>query len=88
MEIGDYITYALNQQEIAIDYIREIKDKILSLSTFPERYPILNNNESMHKDIRCISYKNYYIFYKVNSKGKIVTIIRIGYNRRNWNEIM
>ena len=33
-------------------------------------------------------YKNYYVFYKVLYAENTVIILRVGYNRRNWSDIL
>lgn len=38
-------------------------------------------------EIRCMPYKNAYIIYEVAENGKMVIVIRIGYYRRDWEEI-
>ena len=32
--------------------------------------------------------KNYYVFYEIEETMNTVIVLRIGYNRRNWKEIL
>lgn len=37
--------------------------------------------------IRCMPYKNYYIFYEIDELNLSVNVLRVGYNKRNWEKL-
>ena len=82
--IGDYITYTLLEADTSKRLIKGLRSSISNLSTFPYRYPIFDEN----RNIRCMPYKNYNIFYSINETRKTVSIHAVGYNRRNWVHIL
>ena len=88
IDIGDYITYTLCEPEIALNFIKNIRKEIQTLSEFPERQPYIEDEVLATQGIRCLPYKNYYIFYEVEQTAQRVIILRIGYNRRNWKDIL
>lgn len=88
INIGDYITYTLLEPDISRNFIKGLKTSISHLKFFPQKFPLVQDDILKDQDIRCMPYKNYYIFYKILENNRIVIILRIGYNRRNWNEIL
>ena len=82
--IGDYITYVLLEPDTSRRLIRALRSSISNLSTFPYRYPLFDQI----RNIRCMSYKNYNIFYCIDENLKTVSIQAIGYNKRNWIHIL
>lgn len=86
--IGDYITYTLFEPEIALNLIKGIRQQINKLSELPIRQSFIDDVVLASQGIRCLPYKNYYIFYQIEELTKTVFVLRIGYNRRNWKEIL
>lgn len=82
--IGDYITYTLLEPDISKRFMKELRNSISNLCTFPYRYPLFDQN----KNIRCMPYKNYNVFYSIDDSLKKVSIHAIGYNKRNWIHIL
>jgi len=88
INIGDYITYTLLEPRIALNLVKEIRESIYKLRVFPFRQTLVNDEVLAEQGIRCLPYKNYYIFYIVEADRDDVLIIRIGYNKRNWKQIL
>ena len=88
INIGDYITYTLLEPGISRNFIKGLKTSISHLKFFPQKFPLVQDDILKDQGIRCMPYQNYYIFYKILENNRIVIILRIGYNRRNWNEIL
>jgi toxin ParE1/3/4 len=88
IDIGDYITYTLCEPEIALNFIKSIRKEIEKLSHFPERQPFIEDEVLAKQGIRFLPYKNYFIFYEVDKLAYRVIILRIGYNRRNWKDVL
>lgn len=88
IDIGDYITYTLLESKAALDLIKGIRKEIIGLSKLPNRQALVGDVVLASQGIRCLLYKNYYIFYEVDETSKTVFVVRIGYNRRSWKEIL
>ena len=84
-ETVSYIQNVLFQPESAKRIYRAIKDQINSLSTMPERYAVIAE-EPM--GLRKVKAENYLIFYIVNEKEKIVSVVRVLYDRREWHNLI
>ena len=85
-DIFQYITYELSEPNISRQFIQNLKKSIFQLQFFSYKFPFIQDLES--KEIRCMSHKKYYIFYKVVDDLHMVIIIRVGYMRRNWRHIL
>lgn len=88
VDIGDYITYTLLEPETAKKFVLGLRKTINSLKEYPNRYPYVNDKTLADQGVRCIPYKNYFIFYEVMENMQTVIVLRIGYSRRNWKEIL
>lgn len=88
LDIGDYVTYTLLEPEIARNLVKGLRQAIATLHMMPNRYAIIDDPALASQHIRCMPYKNYYIFYEVIDAMDIVVILRVGYNRRNWKDIL
>ena len=88
IEIGDYIIYTLLEPDTSRNLIKGLKNSISQLKIFPYKFPLVQDNILQSQGIRCMSYKNYYIFYIVVEMRQVVIVLRIGYNRRNWKDIL
>ena len=85
-----YILYKNNLKEpdIANKYAKMLKDEIKTLSYFPQRNAIIDNNIIKELKSRKIVIKNYIVFYRINEENNIVNIERILYGASNWiNEL-
>lgn len=87
-DIGDYIAYTLLEPETAKRIIRGIRKKVYSLKTFPARGAELVDKVLREQGIKCLTYKNHHIFYQIIEESKTVIILRIGYNKRDWKNIL
>lgn len=88
VDIGDYITYTLLEPNTARDFIIGLRKTIIELNEFPERYSLVDDDVLASQGIRCMPYKNHYIFYEIVEGLKTVIVLRVGHNRRNWKEIL
>ena len=87
-DIGDYIANILLAPDTAENLISSLLQKISFLKIFPNIYPVIDSYTELNKKIHCMPYKNYYVFYKVLYAENTVIILRVGYNRRNWSDIL
>jgi toxin ParE1/3/4 len=88
IDIGDYITYTLLEPDTALNLVKGLRLSISSLKSFPKRYALVDDIVLKSQGIRCLPYKNYFAFYIVIDEMNMVVILRVGYFRRNWKEIL
>lgn len=65
IDIGDYITYTLLEPNTSRNFIKGLRDSISQLRLFPYKFPLVQDVVLQNQGIRCMPYKNYYIFYEV-----------------------
>lgn len=87
-DIGDYIAFILLQPHISKNFIKGLKNSISHLKLFPYKFPLVQDDYLQSRGIRCMPFKNFYIFYKVIEDVPTVVILRVGYNKRNWKNIL
>lgn len=88
IDIGDYITYTLLVPDTSSNFIKDLRNSISQLKFFPYKFPLVQDDILQSQGIRCMPYKNYYIFYEVIETIQVVIVLRIGYNKRNWKDIL
>ncbi len=54
----------------------------------PERYAVVAEEPYTTMGVRKVKVENYLIFYIVNEKEKIVSILRVLYYRREWQNLI
>ncbi|HMA60558.1 MAG TPA: type II toxin-antitoxin system RelE/ParE family toxin [Halanaerobiales bacterium] len=87
-EIGRYIAKELLEQDKAVDVVDKIANNIYKLEEMPFRNAIVDDDKLASQGIRKFIVDNYIVFYNVNEENKVITIIRILYNRRDWLNIL
>lgn len=60
-------------------------DKILE---FPYGIPVYDSVKVLKNEYRCFKVKNYLVFYIINEKKKIITIMRVLYKKMNFIKIL
>ena len=86
IDIGDYIAFTRAEPDISKRFIKDLKNSISQLRNFPYKFPIIQDEILQRKNIRCMPYKEQYVFYQVIESQQTVIIMRIGYRRRNWTD--
>ena len=87
-DIFKYICNRLHEPEIAGRIYRSLKKDILSLDTMPFRFALIDEEPYKSMGVRCISVENYTAFYVADETAKTVHILRVLYNRRDWQNIL
>ncbi|MCD8048216.1 MAG: type II toxin-antitoxin system RelE/ParE family toxin [Clostridia bacterium] len=87
-DAADYIRNTLMNPSAAYSLLTEAKDKIGSISDFPQRNRIVDEPILFSWGIRFIIVKNYLAFYTVSEKQQTVYVVRFLYARRNWMRIL
>lgn len=88
ISILKYITEILKAPLAAKNLLVEIEDQTKLLKTNPFSYALVFDEYLYSKGIRSILVKNYNIFYIVKEEEQIVSILRILYARRDWNQLL
>jgi toxin ParE1/3/4 len=88
VDIGDYVGYTLMEPETAYGFVKGLRKSIMTLKEMPHRYGKIVDEVLSSQGIHCMPYKNYYVFYEIIEMRNLVIVLRIGYNRRNWREIL
>ena len=83
-----YISDVLKAPEAAKHLLNEVEEQTKILKTAPLSYALVFDEYLYSKGIRSFLVKNYLIFYVVNEKEKIVSIIRFLYARRDWTNLL
>ncbi len=83
-EIWQYI--ALDSIKTATKFINKIERAIFSLESFPERNPLIPENEILKIDYRQLVYKNYRIIYRISEN--VVYVLRILHGYRLFDLAM
>lgn len=78
INIDYYITYQLNEPNIAEKMISNINKKILLLKDFPHIGRKFDNQK------RVLIHKNYLILYKIQENENLISIVRVLYARKNY----
>lgn len=79
-----YISKTLREPKTARAMSKRFQEAIMSLSSMPERFPLVNDDYLASFGIRITSVGNYLIFYVVNHEEHRVEISRVLYGKRNW----
>ena len=83
-----YISETLLEPAVAKRIYLSIKEQILSLSSMPLRYALIDEEPYRSMGIRKIPVENYIAFYIVDESHKTVHVFRILYNRREWHNLI
>ncbi|GKX28077.1 translation repressor RelE [Vallitalea longa] len=88
MEILEYVSITLLDDEAAKKLVENMEIAIQSLADMPKRNALLKDKELSLKGIRRIIVGNYIIFYICSDKDLLVSVIRVLYNKREWENII
>lgn len=87
-DIFFYITETLKEPQSARHTYGSIKREILALAAMPERHPIVEDEPYASLGIRKLFVENYIVFYIADEDSYTVHILRVLYNRREWQGIL
>ncbi|MDD2235281.1 MAG: type II toxin-antitoxin system RelE/ParE family toxin [Desulfitobacteriaceae bacterium] len=83
-----YITDTLKESAAARRIYASIKEQILGLSQMPLRHSVVQDQLYAERGVRKLLVENYIAFYIVNEEKYKVHVLRILYNRREWQNIL
>lgn len=82
---GDYIAYKLKNPTAALNTVKGIRAQIASLSDFPERNELDEDEVLARLGIRKDYYRNYKIYYIINADTiYIVRILHMLVDSKSW----
>ena len=79
----EYITYELQEPQIAVKLVRQITKEILSLDQMPMRYRLYDEEPWQSQGLRYFLVKNYLIFYYPDESKNTVYAARVIYAGRD-----
>jgi len=85
---ADYIEFVLLNPQAADNLLDEAESQIGELSSFPEKFSIVDDPVLKSWGIRFTLVKNYMAFYTVSEEEKRVYIVRFLYGKRDWVTIL
>ena len=87
-DILDYISNTLKEPAAAQRIYTAIKAEILTLAFMPERNRIVDDEPYAAIGVRRLFVENYVVFYVVDKGRSCVHVLRVLYNRREWQSIL
>ena len=88
LDIEYYIHVHLCNPQAAERVANGIVSKVRGLENFPEEHSLVNDDLLSGIGLRMTWFDNYNIFYYYDELADIVHIIRILYNRQDWQDIL
>ena len=86
--IYTYIADTLKEPQTARKVFLSIKHEVMTLSTLPERHQVVNESPYSELGVRKLLVHNYIVFYVSDREDRKVSVLRILYNRREWQQIL
>ena len=83
-----YITETLKEPVAAKRIYFSIKEKISNLDHMPQRHPTVRDETLANRGVRWMPAENYSVFYVINESERKVKVLRILYNRRDWQNLL
>ena len=87
-DIEYYIFFELENPQASDRIVDGIVAAINSLRTFPTGYPLVRDILLKNLGVRMTYFENYNIFYTYNEMEDTIYVIRILYNRADWQNIL
>ena len=87
-EIYAYLNDILCDHKSAVWTYEGLKQAVLSLETMPMRRPLVSDEEFASKGIRSLRSGRYLIFYVVAEEPRVVLVVRVLHERREWKTIL
>ena len=88
LKIRRYISNILKEPKAAKRIYDSIKAEILTLDKSPKRYPVIDEAPYASLGVRRLLVENYIAFYLVNEQKGKVQVLRVLYNRREWQGLL
>jgi len=86
--IARYIADELLEPAIAKKLVGKIKEAVMSLAKLPARHSMVTDERLSAQGIRKLLVENYIVFYVTSERDGAVTVLRILYGRRDWEQLI
>lgn len=83
-----YIEFVLKNPKAADDLLDEAELKINALSSFPGKFPLVDDPLLSSWGIRYTQVKKYLAFYVISEEEQKVIVVRFLYEKSNWGFIL
>ena len=83
-----YIFRVLGNPPAAKDFYNHVFKHLENLCSYPECFPLIENEFVKREDIRKIPIDNYVLYYTYDKEKSIISVLRIVYARRDIDEIL
>jgi|SRR3712207_4772464 len=83
-----HITFNLLSSQNAREQIHRIQKSIQSLSEFPRRYRLMEDEPWKSRGLRIMACDNFLIFYLIREEKDEVLVSRVLYGKRNIKEVL
>ena len=87
-DIYSHIARDLNEPMTAANYHKAIVDALTTLCSFPMRHKLIDDEPYHTQGVRMLRIKSFTAFYIVDDDKKSVSVIRVIYSRRDWQNIL
>ena len=87
-EIFQYISYTLQAPGTAEKMLDLLEKEILSLSSFPNRIPLTQDEPWHSQGVHKMVVKNYLVYFWVDENTQTVHIIAVVYGRRDQKQLL
>ncbi len=87
-DIVRYIASQLSAPVPALNMMELLEEAMLGLSEMPQRCPLVADERLSQMGYRKLPVKNYFVFFSIDEKNKVVDVERILYGRRDWLRIL
>lgn len=85
---SDHIEFVLKNPKAADALLDEAELKITALSSFPGKFPLVDDPLLSSWGIRFTQVKNYLAFYVISEEEQNVIVVRFLYGKSNWGFIL
>ncbi len=85
---AQYIAKELKEPAAAKKLVSKIREAVMSLSEMPSRHALITDERLALLGIRKLPVENYIVFYVISETNMVVTVVRILYGRRDWEQIL
>lgn len=86
--IFSYISKNFEAENTAIKIISKIREKFDTIASNPFAYSIIDNICTIGKSYRRAVVENYIIYYQINTAISRVEVLRVLYNKRNFQNLI
>ncbi len=85
---ADCIEFVLLNPQAADDLLDEAEKKIGKISTFPEKFALVDDPVLKAWGIRFTPVKSYIAFYVISEDNHTIYVVRFLYGKRDWITIL